>query len=1201
MTTFLDPHERQATLLAIVNACPLPIAVNDLAMNVTFINAEFIRTFGYTLQDIPTLEDWWARAYPDPIYRRQITETWASHIDATLKDGSTFAPVEAVIRCNNGESKTAMIRVAPLGQAFEGLHLVILIDISQQIEATTALADAHHLLNSVIDAIPMRVFWKDRESRYIGCNTLFAKDSGKNTPHELLGRDDFSLVWKEQAPMYCADDKEVMTSGIPKNGFEETQTTPEGLNIRLLTSKVPLRNAADKIIGVLGVYEDITELKARTEALHQAENQYRQLFETNPVPLAITDLETGKLLAVNQASLSQYGYTRKEIEHMTYLDVLVPEDIPEVSRFFELAQQGHMHPGPLVRQHRRKDGSRIWVQVEGQEIEFEGKRARFSQMHDITALILATNKLQEAEERYHLIFDSSPVALSVFDEATGEFLAVNNAALEQYGYSREDTERIRMMDLLLPEDLPRLAEFLAEEKKHPERIAHPVWQHRKKDGSLMWVQVDSHAINFDGRAARIAQTHNISRRVMMEQELRAAEARYKLLFEASPVPMAVFDRETFQFLAFNDAAVAQYGYSKEETGGLNVLDLFYPEDVPNLVNHLNEESRLPEKISRTTWRHRKQDGTTMWVEVSAHSIEFSGRPARIVQAHDITQRVQAEEALQIAAMVYQHSSEAMIVTDANNKVVAINPAFTRMTGYSEDDVLGKDPSLLRSGHQDQSFYHAMWQSLDTTGQWQGEIWNLRKNGEKYAEWLTINTIYDDDGAVHRRVALFSDITEKKRQDALIWNQANYDTLTQLPNRRLFQDRLELELKKAHRDSLSVGLLFIDLDRFKEVNDTLGHHMGDELLVQAARRIQQCVRESDSVARLGGDEFTVILPGLNDISDIGRVSQSIIDALGKPFQLGEDQGYISASVGITVYPEDATSVEGLLKNADQAMYEAKREGRNRYSYFTASMQEAATARMRLVRDIHRALAANEFMVHFQPIVELSTGDIHKAEALLRWNHPHHGFISPAIFIPIAENTGLIHEIGNWVFNESVRQVKRWQTLYGIDFQISVNISPVQFRAESSAHKAWIEHIDKNDITGSSIVIEITEGLLLHADADISNKLLMFRDAGIQVAIDDFGTGYSSLSYLKKFDIDFLKIDQSFVRNLGSDDSDLALSEAIIVMAHKLGLKVIAEGVETEQQCGILKSIGCDYAQGYLYSKALQSEQFEELLNTRLRVE
>jgi diguanylate cyclase (GGDEF)-like protein len=441
----------------------------------------------------------------------------------------------------------------------------------------------------------------------------------------------------------------------------------------------------------------------------------------------------------------------------------------------------------------------------------------------------------------------------------------------------------------------------------------------------------------------------------------------------------------------------------------------------------------------------------------------------------------------------------------------------------------------------------------------------------------------------------TDIDEKKKADALIWSQANYDSLTQLPNRRLFRDRLDHEIKRAQREHHVVALMFIDLDHFKEVNDTLGHHMGDQLLVDAGRRIQHCVRETDTVARLGGDEFTVILPELTDATDIDRIARNLLATLSDSFLLGDEQVYIAASIGITVFPDDASDIENLIKNADQALYAAKSSGRNRFNYFTNAMQEFAQVRMRLVTDMRLALANNEFKVYYQPIVDLNTGKIHKAEALLRWNHHKQGFISPATFIPIAEDTGAINDLGDLVFDQASKQVKRWQEVYSANFQISINKSPVQFRTDGEGHNHWLEKLDALGLKGSCIVVEITEGLLLNADSEITDKLLRFRDAGIQVAIDDFGTGYSSLAYLKKFDIDYLKIDQSFVQNLTPDSPDFALSEAIVVMAHKLGLKVIAEGVETEQQRDILKSIGCDYAQGYLYSKPVPPDEFEMLLN------
>ena len=452
---------------------------------------------------------------------------------------------------------------------------------------------------------------------------------------------------------------------------------------------------------------------------------------------------------------------------------------------------------------------------------------------------------------------------------------------------------------------------------------------------------------------------------------------------------------------------------------------------------------------------------------------------------------------------------------------------------------------------------------------------------------------DDAGRPLRMIGIHADISDRKRSEEQVFQLAHYDSLTGLPNRVLFMDRLHQDISKAQRNKHSVTLIFLDLDRFKEVNDALGHDIGDQLLKETAQRLKGCVRASDTVARLGGDEFTIILNNLSDSASLEQVAQNILDRLAEPFHLGEEMVYLSTSIGITIYPNDATDVEVLLKNADQAMYAAKDAGKNRYNYFTASMQQAAQLRMRLASDLRLALRANEFVIYYQPIVELATGDICKAEALIRWQHPVRGLVSPMEFIPVAEDTGLIIEIGDYVFTQAARQAARWRQ-FKPDFQISVNKSPVQFRANRNSHQAWMDQLAAMGLPGNSLAIEITEGLLLDATVPVMRQLQEFHRQGMQIAIDDFGTGYSSLAYLKKFDIDYVKIDRSFTRNVQPGSDDMVLCEAIIVMAHKLGLKVIAEGVETAMQRDLLLAAGCDYAQGYLFSKPLPPEELEKLL-------
>jgi len=452
--------------------------------------------------------------------------------------------------------------------------------------------------------------------------------------------------------------------------------------------------------------------------------------------------------------------------------------------------------------------------------------------------------------------------------------------------------------------------------------------------------------------------------------------------------------------------------------------------------------------------------------------------------------------------------------------------------------------------------------------------------------------YAADGKPLRMIGTHTDITERKKAEAQVIRLAHYDQVTNLPNRTLFLDRFQHEIKKIQRNNQFVTLMYLDLDRFKEINDTLGHDMGDLLLKEVAERLVNCVREDDTVARMGGDEFTVILNNLNNQISTERIAQNILDKFTEPFHLGGEVVYITTSIGISVYPVDGTEVDVLLKNADQAMYAAKEQGRNRYHYFTSSMQDAALIRMHLSNDLRGAVAAEQFRLYYQPIVNLASGEIHKAEALIRWQHPLRGLVSPVEFIPIAEDTGMIIEIGDWVFAEAVQQVIKWRA-HQPDFQISVNRSPVQFRANLKYHLNWVKHLQALGLPGNSICIEITEGLLLDARDAVITQLESYSKVGIQVSIDDFGTGYSSLAYLRKFDIDYVKIDRSFTSNIHPGSSDMVLCEAIIVMAHKLGKKVIAEGIETQQQKDLLIAAGCDFGQGYLFSKPIPADEFEKL--------
>ncbi|MDH5613173.1 MAG: EAL domain-containing protein [Gammaproteobacteria bacterium] len=655
-------------------------------------------------------------------------------------------------------------------------------------------------------------------------------------------------------------------------------------------------------------------------------------------------------------------------------------------------------------------------------------------------------------------------------------------------------------------------------------------------------------------------------------------------------------------LQVNDAFCVMLGYSAEELVTMRVADW----DTQWTTTQIRDSiSRLGNEAVTIETRHRRRDGSIIDVDVSVVKVDVDGQPLVYCSSRDVTERKQAVQALtesqQKLNTVIETALDAVVQMNANGVITGWNNQAEKMFGWPHEQAIGQ---LLSETIIPPSYREAHKQGLARfLASGKGDILNsriemlgLHHDGHEFPIELSITSVnvsgeYEFNGFIR-------DITRQKESDTLIWKQANFDALTDLPNRHMFHDRLAQDIRKTQRTGLKTALLFIDLDKFKEVNDTLGHSVGDILLKEAAQRISNCVRDSDTVARLGGDEFVVILAELDDddAGTIERVTKNILQHLARPFSLGNETAYISASIGITLHPVDATETEELLKNADQAMYAAKNEGRNRFSYFMPSMQLAAQERLRLTNELHGALAAGQFTIHYQPIVDLATGCIHKAEALIRWQHPELGMVSPAQFIPLAEDTGLIAEIGDWVFREAARQVAHWRTLHSPNFQISVNVSPVQLGnvINRGYYQAWFDYLQELELPGQSMVVEITEGLLLDADSNVTSKLLEFRDAGIQVAIDDFGTGYSSLAYLKKFDIDYLKIDQSFVRNLVTDPNDMALSEAIIVMAHKLDLKVIAEGVETEAQCKLLTEAGCDFAQGYLFSRPVPAEEFEQLL-------
>lgn len=595
----------------------------------------------------------------------------------------------------------------------------------------------------------------------------------------------------------------------------------------------------------------------------------------------------------------------------------------------------------------------------------------------------------------------------------------------------------------------------------------------------------------------------------------------------------------------------------------------------------------------------RQENIAFWVrlEMNLTTATDSGQMFRVVVI-DISQQKANDDYLRQAAAMFESAREGVMITDANAKVLVVNRAFTELTGYSTTEVLGQTPQILKSGRQDDAFYQAMWSDINDTGYWQGEIWNRRKNGEIYPQMLSVSAVRNEYQQVTHYVGVFSDITQLKDAVDRLDYLAHHDPLTDLPNRLLLFARLEHCIELSTRERKLAALLMLDLDRFKDVNDSYGHLAGDELLQQVAKRLTNRLRGIDTVTRLGGDEFALLLEDLSHPQDAALVATEIIDALGEPWHLSNGaEVRIGVSIGICLFPDQGRTSEELLQHADAALYRAKDEGRGNFKYFSEDLTEAAMRRINLESLLRRAIAKEELVIYYQPQIDTITGAIIGAEALLRWHHPEEGTIPPNQFIPVAEETGLIGEIGEWVLLEVCRQGRRWLDDDLIPIRLAVNLSPHQFRhGDIVASIKAILH--ETGFPAECLELEITENALMTRESEAGQILKSLRALGVRLAIDDFGTGYSSLAYLKCFPIDILKIDKSFIDDIPDQEDDKEIASAIIAMAHNLRLKVLAEGVETEDQLNFLREHGCDFYQGYYKSPAITANEFAALLKNLL---
>ncbi len=672
--------------------------------------------------------------------------------------------------------------------------------------------------------------------------------------------------------------------------------------------------------------------------------------------------------------------------------------------------------------------------------------------------------------------------------------------------------------------------------------------------------------------------------------------QYRVLFEHSADAMLII--EDGKFVDCNDATLKMLGnMSREELFSTHPSQLsppLQPDGVPSFDKANEMISMAIENGShRFEWIHRKIDGTDFPVEVLLTAIPADDRTLLHVVWRDITQRNKTEEELRLANYVMESTSEGIVVTDMDLKIIEVNPAYCELLGYTRNEVIGRNAGFAKSGRHDAEFYEVIWHSLNATGQWQGEIWDRKKSGEVFPIYLRLNVVRDVSGRPRFYTGLFSDISHQKKTEEQLEELAFYDPLTKLPNRTLFHQRLRQDLKNCRREKKKLALLFIDLDRFKYINDSLGHSRGDLMLVAVGERIQQAVRSMDTVARMGGDEFTVIITDLKDEFTAGEVAAKILKEVIQPVWIGEHEIIPHMSIGISLFPKDGENVEDLTRYADMAMYHAKNEGGDHFYFFLESMNKESQKRLVLENDMNNGLCNAQFVPYYQPIVDLRSGKIVGVEALARWHHPDRGLIMPDEFIPLAEESGLITMLGQQILQQACLQVKQWMDQYSQELTLAVNLSGRQFNSKELVQDIQ-NTLEETGFSHGNLILEITESMMMgHVDR-VRNQLDQLHATGIKLAIDDFGTGYSSLGYLQRFPLNSLKIDRSFVTHLLNDRNKRAIVKAIISMANAMDLDVVAEGVESREQALYLKQLDCKKVQGYYFSKPLPAIQFEKLL-------
>ncbi len=942
-------------------------------------------------------------------------------------------------------------------------------------------------------------------------------------------------------------------------------------------------------------------------AFQEERSWFHRIFDTSSEPAWM--IEGNRFIECNEAAALTLGYPNSQALLDLHPSRLSPPEQPDgldsfvkAEQMMAMAQSKGFHCFEWL--HRKADGSDVMVEVTLSCVSFKNQPVLLCVWKDLSARQAQELQIRGLLEEQRLIFDNAHVGILLLCKR--KIIKCNAHIAEMFGCtSVQELEGHTTRDFYTSDaDFDAVGREAYSQLKN-RGFASFETEMLTRNGERLWVVQSGRPLDPDRvlDAPSIWVYTDITDHKKAELARQQSEEKFVTAFESCPLPASISTIADGSFLAVNTAYKRHFGWIHEDLVGRTSVEIGFWPDTNTREDWLSQLMQAGRVLDyETTWLDKS--GTRRPVSISSEIIQLDGQSCILVYVTDISARKESEARLRIAAAAFE-SQECIIVTDDRGMILQVNRAFMENTGYTEAEVIGQTPRILRSGRHDADFYRTMWDDIRRYGGWQGEVWDRRKNGEIYPKWLTISAVKDDSGQTTHYVGTHYDITERKLAEERINALAFYDQLTGLPNRTLLLDRLHQTLAAATRNRRCGALLFLDLDNFKTLNDTQGHDLGDLLLKEVAARLKDSIREEDTASRLGGDEFVVVLSELGSTlrsagSGAEAVACKLLESLSQPYQIGTLDYRCSASIGVTLFDATATSPEDLMKQADMALYRAKAAGRNVVRFFDPAMETAVQAQASLERDLRSAVELQQFILHYQPQVT-GDGQVVGAEALVRWQHPERGMVSPAAFIPLAEETGIILDLGLWVLKTACQRLAMWATQPELaQLVLAVNVSALQFHTPDFVEQV-IAVLKETGADPQRLKLELTESMLVEDLDGLIGKMHRLQALGIGFSLDDFGTGFSSLSFLKRLPLDQLKIDQSFVRDVLTDANDAAIARTIVALAQSLGMAVIAEGVETREQQAFLAQHGCMAYQGYLFSRPLPVEAFEQFVQASLSIQ